>query len=55
MNFDLQSIVVYILIAAACAYGGMWLKRKAGSFSKKPDCGTDCGCGETSNREDDRG
>jgi hypothetical protein len=41
---DLQSIIVVIIITAAIAFAGITFVRRSRSFSKKKDCGPDCGC-----------
>ncbi|MBX7054361.1 MAG: FeoB-associated Cys-rich membrane protein [Pyrinomonadaceae bacterium] len=45
---SLQSLIVFVLIAAAVIFGAAAIWRKRTSFSAKPGCGGDCGCGKTS-------
>jgi hypothetical protein len=42
---DVQTTIVTFIIAAAIAFAGITFTRKTRSFSKKKNCGSDCGCG----------
>lgn len=42
---DPQSILVLLIVAAACVFLGAGVLRRVASFRKKEGCGTDCGCG----------
>jgi hypothetical protein len=41
---DLQGSIVLLIVAGAIGFAGIALFRKARSFSKKKNCGSDCGC-----------
>lgn len=42
--FDLQYIIVALVLLGAFAYVARMLVRKTRSFSPKSNCGDDCGC-----------
>lgn len=46
MIVDLQLVIVVAVIVGAIAFAGVTLARKARGFSTKNDCGSDCGCGD---------
>lgn len=46
--FDLQFLIVALLIAGAATYAAWTFMRKSRSFSKKSDCADDCGCSSKS-------
>jgi hypothetical protein len=46
--FDLQFLIVALLIAGAAAYAAVIFLRKSSAFSKKSNCAGDCGCSSKS-------
>lgn len=47
---SVQYFIVIAIIVAAVAYATVMLVRKRRSFSGKPGCASDCGCGEASKK-----
>jgi hypothetical protein len=46
--FEVQNIIVAIILIGAFAYAGAMFLRKARGFSKKSACADDCGCSSKS-------
>jgi len=42
---DLQGTIVLLIIAGAVGFAGLTFERKSRSFSRKKNCGSNCGCG----------
>jgi hypothetical protein len=46
--FDLQTIIVAVILIGAVAYASSMFLRKARGFSRKSACADDCGCSSKS-------